>query len=111
MEVRRRRLHKRRMGLISCMESNQLGLIEQQGLIIQLGLVDQLDLRIRVRPTLYMWRNANPPDMTAPTNWVDLRSVTKTVYVYLDAYVYVHVICYFAQMRNPTKIAIVSKVF
>ena len=47
-------LHKRRMGLISCMESNQLGLIEQQGLIIQLGRVDQLDLRIRVRPTLYM---------------------------------------------------------
>ena len=41
MEVRRRRLHKRRMALISCMESNQLGLIEQQGLIVQLGLVDQ----------------------------------------------------------------------
>ena len=41
MEVRRRRLHKGRMGLISRMESNQLGLIEQQGLIVQLGLVDQ----------------------------------------------------------------------
>ena len=54
MEVRRRRLHKRRMGLISRMESNQLGLIEQQGLIIQLRLVDHLDLRIRVRPTLCM---------------------------------------------------------
>ena len=54
MEVRRRRLHKRRMGLISYTESNQLGLIERQGLIILLGLVDQLDLRIRVRPTLYM---------------------------------------------------------
>ena len=50
MEVRRRRLHKGRMGLISCMESNQLGLIEQQGLIIQLGLVDQLGLLERLDP-------------------------------------------------------------
>ena len=40
MEVRRQRLHKGRMGLISCMESTQLGLIEQQGLIVQLSLVD-----------------------------------------------------------------------
>ena len=46
MEVRRRKIHKRRMGLISRMESNQLGLIEQQGLIIQLGLVDQVGLSI-----------------------------------------------------------------
>ena len=63
MEVRRRRLHKRRMALISCMESNHLGLIEQPGLIIQLGLADQLGLRIRVRLRIYVCRNANPPDM------------------------------------------------
>ena len=40
MEVRRRRLHKGRMGLISCMKFNQWGLIEQPGLIVQLSLVD-----------------------------------------------------------------------
>ena len=40
MEVRRRRLHKGRMGLIRCLESNQWGLIEQPGLIVQLSLVD-----------------------------------------------------------------------